>query len=307
MLSLLLITALAVQYPPASKPADTTSRSRQPAAAQRDTNRAAAVSRAAFHDAMRELWTDHVVYHRNSIISAAAGLPDTAHVAQRLLRNQDDIGNAIKPYYGDAAGNQLAALLRGHIQHAGRVVMLSNGQQHAMHAGYAVQDGKQMDVRSGDTTKLRNADTTEIKRGQYPTAVGRDTARVQNPTARMADTSMVQDRDRAQNWAQSTDSTALNSAVAALRANADSIATFLSSANPRNWSRATLQGALQMHVNLLLQEATTRLRGDWAANIAAFDASSRQALQMADMLSDGIIKQFPNRFTNKATTMSSLQ
>lgn len=306
MLSLLLITALTVQYPSASKPADTTSRSRQPAAAQRDTSRSAPVSRAAFHDAMRELWTDHVVYHRNSIISAAAGLPDTPHVAQRLLRNQEDIGNAIKPYYGDAAANQLAALLRSHVQHAGRVVMVSKGQQHAMHAGYGVQDGKQMDVRSGDTTKLRNADTTEIKRGQYPTAVGRDTARVQNPTARMADTSMAQDRqDR--DRAQSTDSTALNSAVAALRANADSIATFLSSANPRNWSRATLQGALQMHVNLVLQEETTRLRGDWAANIAAFDASFRHALQMADMLSDGIIKQFPNRFTNKATTMSSLQ
>lgn len=72
--------------------------------------------------AMRTLWEEHIVYTRGYIVSALAGLPDGDAVAQRLLRNQDDIGNAIKPYYGDAAGKKLAALLRDHIMVATEVV-----------------------------------------------------------------------------------------------------------------------------------------------------------------------------------------
>ncbi|HMA75131.1 MAG TPA: hypothetical protein VKP67_27120, partial [Xanthobacteraceae bacterium] len=58
--------------------------------------------------AMRKLWEDHITYTRNYIISALAGLEDEGKIAERLLGNQDDIGAAIKPYYGDAAGKQLA-------------------------------------------------------------------------------------------------------------------------------------------------------------------------------------------------------
>lgn len=72
--------------------------------------------------AMRKLWEDHITYTRNYIISALADLPDGDAVAQRLLKNQDDIGNAIKPYYGEDAGQKLAALLRDHIMIATEVV-----------------------------------------------------------------------------------------------------------------------------------------------------------------------------------------
>lgn len=72
--------------------------------------------------AMRKLWEEHIVYTRNYIISELADLPDKDAVAQRLLRNQDDIGNAIKPYYGEAAGTKLSALLREHILIATEVV-----------------------------------------------------------------------------------------------------------------------------------------------------------------------------------------
>ena len=64
--------------------------------------------------AMRQLWTEHVVYTRDFITSTLGGLEDSGKVAERLLKNQDDIGNAIKPIYGDAAGTKLAALLRDH-------------------------------------------------------------------------------------------------------------------------------------------------------------------------------------------------
>ncbi len=72
--------------------------------------------------AMRKLWEDHVTYTRNYIISALAELGDADAVAQRLMRNQDEIGNAIKSYYGTDAGDKLAKLLREHIQQAAEVV-----------------------------------------------------------------------------------------------------------------------------------------------------------------------------------------
>lgn len=71
---------------------------------------------------MRKLWEDHITYTRNYIISAVAGLGDADAVAERLLKNQDDIGDAIKPFYGEEAGKKLSSLLRSHILIAAEVV-----------------------------------------------------------------------------------------------------------------------------------------------------------------------------------------
>src|SRR5262249_2781895 len=65
--------------------------------------------------AMDKLWEDHVTWTRIYIMSVTSGLPDTDAAAQRLLQNQVDIGNAIKPIYGDQAGEQLTSLLNDHI------------------------------------------------------------------------------------------------------------------------------------------------------------------------------------------------
>lgn len=65
--------------------------------------------------AMRTLWSDHVVWTRQYIVAAAAG-DASAHAASvRLLKNQEDIGGAVVPYYGAAAGAQLTDLLKQHI------------------------------------------------------------------------------------------------------------------------------------------------------------------------------------------------
>jgi len=64
---------------------------------------------------MRKLWADHVIWTRLYIISAVDDRPDAQMAAARLLKNQEDIGTAIMPYYGAAAGTQLTALLKEHI------------------------------------------------------------------------------------------------------------------------------------------------------------------------------------------------
>src|SRR5262245_66544573 len=65
--------------------------------------------------AMRRLWADHVIWTREYIVAAVAGAPEAEQAAGRLLKNQEDIGNAVVPFYGDAAGSGLTDLLKQHI------------------------------------------------------------------------------------------------------------------------------------------------------------------------------------------------
>jgi hypothetical protein len=180
-------------------------------------------NRMAFHDAMRELWEDHIVWTRQFIVSAATeseNLPDTAATVDRLLANQADIGDAIKPFYGDAAGDALTALLRDHILTAADIVAA----------------------------------------------------------------------------AKAGDSSGVDAAAAAWYANADEIAAFLSEANPRNWPLDEMRVHMKSHLDLTLEEAVARLEGRYADDIAAYDKVHGDILEMADMLSDGIIAQFPAKF-----------
>jgi hypothetical protein len=71
---------------------------------------------------MRRLWEDHVTWTRLAVISLTTDAPDMKATVGRLLRNQADIGNAIKPYYGAAAGRQLTTLLREHIMVAADLI-----------------------------------------------------------------------------------------------------------------------------------------------------------------------------------------
>ena len=177
-------------------------------------------SQAAFQAAMRKLWEDHITWTRVFIISAAADLPDKGAATERLLQNQVDIGNAIKPYYGDAAGEKLTALLKEHITTAAEVVTAA---------------------KANDTAKMEDAN---------------------------------------RRWF----------------ANADAIAAFLSGANPKNWPAAEMKQMMHDHLNLTTNEVQARLKGNWAADIAAYDQVHGQILRMADMLSAGIIRQFPKKF-----------
>ena len=188
--------------------------------AAHDKHAEGATKQSALQSAMRQLWEDHIIWTRQFVVSALADSPDKAAVTQRLLQNQVDIGNAIKPFYGDAAGEKLAALLKEHIITAAELVAA---------------------VKANDTAKAADA---------------------------------------SKRW----------------NANADEIATFLSGANAKAWPLEEMKTMMRAHLELTTAEVVARLHGDWSADIAAYDKVHTQILHMADMLSAGIVSQFPRKF-----------
>jgi hypothetical protein len=154
---------------------------------------------------------------------ASAHAVSTSAPAARLLANQVDIGDVIKPFYGEAAGDQLTTLLNGHI-------------------GIAVE--LLQAAKAGDTTTFEQA--------------------------------------RAE-W----------------YANSDQIADFLASANPKYWPQDVMRAAMTAHLDQTLAEAAHGLSGQYTASVADYDEIHPNILEMADLLSDGIIRTFPKRFSSR--------
>ncbi len=73
--------------------------------------------------------------------------------------------------------------------------------------------------------------------------------------------------------------------------NADEIATFLSYINPY-WSKESWKTMLHEHLALVKAEAVAMLTKDYAGGIKIYDEIESQALEMADMMAEGIISQF---------------
>jgi hypothetical protein len=178
------------------------------------------VAQQAFHDQMRKLWEDHVTWTRLAIVTFADGSAGFPATADRLLQNQTDIGDAIVPFYGEAAGQRLTALLHDHITIAVEVLKAA---------------------KAGDTTAF-----TDAKNRWY--------------------------------------------------ANADDIADFLAQANPRFWPQAMMRDDMRVHLDQTLSEAAHELSGSYSAGVTDYEAVHAHILQMADMLSGGIIGAFPSSF-----------
>lgn len=179
----------------------------------------AATSREKLRLGMRKLWEDHVAWTRLFLVSALSDLPDLKATTDRLLQNQADIGNAIKPFYGDAAGEKLTALLRSHILIASDIVAAA---------------------KAGEKEKL------EASKARWG-------------------------------------------------ANADEIAAFLGTANPRFWPASEMKAMMREHLDLTTAELLARLSRDWAGDVAAYEKVHTQILKMADMLAEGIIGQHPQK------------
>ena len=169
--------------------------------------------------ALRRLWSDHVIWTREYVVAAIANAPDAQAVAGRLLANQEHIGGAIVPFYGEQAGTALTDLLKQHIMIAVDLIEAA---------------------KAGEAEKFTDAD---------------------------------------QRWDQ----------------NARDIASLLSSANP-NWPEHDVTDLLRQHLKLTKDEATARLQQRWEDDIDAFDQILTEILTVSDVLSAGIVKQFPDRF-----------
>ena len=169
---------------------------------------------------MRKLWSDHMAWTLATVeafFHNSAALTDNLN---RLLQNQQDIGAAIVPYYGQAAGDELTALLTEHINLAVPVL-----------------------------------------------------------TA-----------------AQSGDQTALGIAVTNWKANAADIADFLTTANPNNWPASVTDPTMEHHIDQTIEYSVEILQNDHAGANESYEHALEHMLELADVLSEGIAKQFPDKF-----------
>jgi LysM repeat protein len=84
----------------------------------------------------RSLWEEHVAWTRMTIISLVFKLPDLDFVIARLLQNATDMGEMIKPLYGEAAATRYSTLIKEHLLFAADLVKaaIAGDQQAAMAA-----------------------------------------------------------------------------------------------------------------------------------------------------------------------------
>lgn len=96
--------------------------------------------------------------------------------------------------------------------------------------------------------------------------------------------------------AKSGDKDALSVALDAWYANAQEIGDFLATANPNQWDQADMRAMMKTHIDQTTDYASKAITGDWAAAITSFDEAQAHMAEMSDMLSAGIIGQFPDKF-----------
>jgi hypothetical protein len=99
------------------------------------------------------------------------------------------------------------------------------------------------------------------------------------------------------NAAKAGNTAALNDAKVRWYQNGDAIAQLMSEMNPRQWKFGDTDKMWRDHLDSTFAEAVAHLTGDFTGDVAAYDQVHELALAMADFFSDGVMRQFPGRFT----------
>lgn len=89
---------------------------------QKDYRRCISKAESDFMAMNRILWMEHVNWTRMTIISIVFGLPDLPFVQERLLQNATDLGNCLRPFYGDQIADRYAELIKEHLLIAAQLV-----------------------------------------------------------------------------------------------------------------------------------------------------------------------------------------
>lgn len=172
-----------------------------------------------FKSKMRTLWTNHIVYTRQFIISLISNLDDTKIIVYRLMMNQEEIGDFLKPYYGEKKSLILTTLLKEHINIA-------------------------IDFITANIKKNIES-SMSIKIYWYMNAIN--------------------------------------------------ISRYLSEINPK-FNKIIIRDMFFDYLDFTEKELLARLRKDYILDIIMFDSVHEQILQMSDTWSEGIIRQFSDRF-----------
>ena len=80
-------------------------------------------TRLELRDEVRRLWAQRGFWTRNYLVDVLDELPSQDTTLQRLMQNQVALGEAMKPFHGDAAGTQLTAALQENVTHAGQLII----------------------------------------------------------------------------------------------------------------------------------------------------------------------------------------
>lgn len=175
---------------------------------------------------MRKIWDDHVFWTREVMLTAALNAEDSPLVGtavNRLMQNQEQLGDMIAPYYGRQAGDEFTRLLKEHIQYAVELVLAS---------------------KAGDKVRAQGASDL---------------------------------------WYQ----------------NATQIARFLSQANDRYWPYDAILKMMNEHLRLTTSEAADMLGQNYVKSVQDFHEVREEVIMMADAVTDGIMMQFPDRFSGR--------
>lgn len=176
-------------------------------------------SEVEFRSIMRLLWQEHVSWSRMVMVSLAYDLPDADAVIGRLLQNPVEMGNMLRPLYGDYIANQYTGLITEHLELAAELIKA---------------------VLAGD-----QEGAAAIEKSWY--------------------------------------------------ANGDQIIEFLTSINPY-LSKEEFKEMFDTHLELTKKEALAVINQDFDQDIVTFDNIAMEAIDMADMISDAVVRQYAGFF-----------